>query len=439
MPTAYPTRLLILLAAAGAPVALLVGAAMPALWPIGLAWPLTLLALGLLDAALAPGLRVLRPRFEPPDYLAVGRAGEARLTLNVQGLKRGRVEAALEAEGPLGLTVPRASPAVRGDAEAVFVFGLSPPRRGLVRWEAVHLRWRGPLGLAWRQARTPLAGETPVGSDIRRLEDEALRMFARDAHFGAKVQLDAGEGSEFQALRDFQTGMDRRAIDWKQSARHNALLAKEFRTERNHQVLLAIDCGRTMSEPVNAAPRVDHAIHAALLLAFVSLRAGDRAGLYGFDDRPRLNTGALPGVGAFTVLHREAARIDYGEQEPNYALGLTTLSAGLGRRSLIVVFTEFADSTAAELMIETVGRLVRKHLVLFAVMEDEELETLAEAEPLTSEDVTRAVVAASLLRERDLVLARLRRLGAHVVQARAEALGPAALNAYLDLKRRDLL
>ena len=39
-----------------------------------------------------------------------------------------------------------------------------------------------------------------------------------------------------------------------------------------------------------------------------------------------------------------------------------------------MVFTDFADTTSAELMLENIGRLMRQHLVLFVVMRDEELE-----------------------------------------------------------------
>src|SRR6185312_3335757 len=120
---------------------------------------------------------------------------------------------------------------------------------------------------------------------------EAIRLFARDAMFGLKAQLETGDGSEFHALRELVTGMDRRTIDWKQSARHMKLLAKEFRTERNHPVIFAIDTGRLMCEPLQGAPRLDRAINASLLMAFVSLKLGDRVGLFGFDIRPTLFSG----------------------------------------------------------------------------------------------------------------------------------------------------
>jgi uncharacterized protein (DUF58 family) len=90
-------------------------------------------------------------------------------------------------------------------------------------------------------------------------------------------------------------------------------------------------------------------------------------------------------------------------------------------------------------MIENLGRLMQRHFVLFVTLRDEELERLAEAAPQTTEDVSRAVLAGGLLRERESVLNRLRRMGAEIVEARASDLGPAVLNGYLDAKRRERL
>ncbi len=433
----YPTRRCVVAALAGAPVALVVGMVQPGLWLAAPAWLLAIASLMLLDGLMAPWPKACRIVFEAPGYLAVAATATARLeaAFGKRGKTPRALEAALDAEPRVGLLN------VQGEARepGAFVFDLQPERRGQAVFNEAVVRWQGPLGLIWRQTREKLAAATPIGADIRRIEDEAVRMFSRDAMHGAKVQLDLGEGAEFHALSEFHSGMDRRTVDWKQSARHQTLLAKEFRTERNHQIVMALDCGRVMSEPIEGAPRIDRAIHGALILAYAALRSGDRAGLFAFDDRPRLSTGALSSIAGFPLLVRQAAAIDYGTEETNYALGLTTLSAGLKRRSLVVIFTEFADSIAAELMIETAGRLIKRHLVLFVVMRDDELEALVTAAPDTPDDVARAVVAASLLRERDLVLARLRRLGAHIVEAPADRIGPDVLNVYLDLKRRDRL
>ena len=248
-----------------------------------------------------------------------------------------------------------------------------------------------------------------------------------------------GEGQEFEALADYRPGMDRRWIDWKQSARHTHLIAKEYRVERNNNIVVAIDSGRSMCEPMEGVPRIDSAVAAALLTAFVALKDGDRVGLFGFDSHPRISSKTVSGARSFALLQRVAAGIDYSPNETNYTLALATLATGLHRRSLILVFTDFADTISAELMLNAVGALLKRHLVLFIVMRDEELETLAAAEPHEPEDVTRAVTAAALLRERRLVIARLRHLGVHVLEAAHDEAGPAVVAAYLGFKRRGLL
>ncbi|HEX5379964.1 MAG TPA: DUF58 domain-containing protein, partial [Phenylobacterium sp.] len=101
--------------------------------------------------------------------------------------------------------------------------------------------------------------------------------------------------------------------------------------------------------------------------------------------------------------------------------------------------TDFADPTSAELMLENVTRLLRTHLVMFVVLRDEELESLVDREPTEPDDVSRAVIAGTLLQQREVVLTRLRRAGAQIVEAPVGRLGPDLVNSYLDAKRRELL
>ncbi|MBA4000430.1 DUF58 domain-containing protein [Brevundimonas sp.] len=436
----YPTRRAVILMVAGVPVALVVGVLTPSGWLAGPAWIGAVVLLTALDA-LSAGSRAALSLDEPETaHAAVGRPGLLTMTLRFgqRGPAPRALDAALSGDVRLGLDGVARRAEVSNRTSHV-AFPLLPERRGAATFDALWVRWRGPSGLAWKQKVFALGLSAPILTDLQGVRDQVVRLFARDALFGAKTQLELGEGSEFQALRDYQPGMDRRAIDWKQSARHAVLLAKEFRTERNHNVIMALDCGRASCEPVHGMPRIDRFIHAGLLLSYACLRSGDRAGLFAFDSAPRLSTGAIAGPDAFRTLQAVAGRIDYSTHETNYTLALAALSGQLQRRSLVVVFTDFTDSTAAELMIESLGRLLRRHLVLFVVLRDEELETLAAARPEEPDDVSRAVVAGTLLREREAVVARLRRMGAHIVDTPADRVGPEVVNAYLDLKRRDLL
>jgi uncharacterized protein (DUF58 family) len=435
----YPTRRAIMLAFLGAPISLVAALAAPGLWFLGVAWVLLVLASIAADAMLGGWRSEMKLRRMLPPALSIGAGGEARFeAVFASSLPPRRAEFALDTNAFLRASPTRRSvPLKQGGGEARFK--LNALRRGAGRLHRIWIRWQGPLGLVWKQAAERLDEAVPVILNVHAVKEEALHLFQRNALFGLNVQRDIGDGAEFHALTDFRAGMDRRTIDWKQTARHAALLAKEFRTERNQQIIVTLDTGRLMCEPLAGQPRIDRALHAALLLAYAALKLGDRVGLYAFDAKPRLSSGAVSGPGAFPLLQNLAARIDYSTEETNYTLGLTQLSGELKRRSLIVVFTDFADSTSAELMIENTERLLRRHLVLFVVFRDEELERMADQEPLKPDDVSRAVIADALLRERDVVIARLRRMGVEVVDAPAERAGANLLNAYLELKRRNAL
>jgi len=192
-----------------------------------------------------------------------------------------------------------------------------------------------------------------------------------------------------------------------------------------------------MCEPAAGLPRIDWALNAGLMLAYVALKLGDRVGVFAFDETPHIASGFVTGARAFTHVKLLTAAIDYSPAETNFTLGLTALATRLQRRSMVVVFTDFADAISAELMLENLGRLMRRHLVVFVALRDDELESMRTAAPGDVADVSRAVIADRMLREREIVFARLRRMGAHIVEAPAGRIGPALVQAYDQLRKRE--
>lgn len=433
----YPRRPAILAAAAIAPLALVAGVLAPAYWFAGLAALMFLIALMAVDAAT--GAHNVEAEFDVPGTAGVGAEFTVHVEIRFAGAAPDSCEVALDAdpliEAPHGL---------QGrlwveDGGARADIPLRAVRRGTARLERAWIRWPGTLGLVWKQKRLALERQILILPDIAAVRAKSAQLLQRDAMHGLVAQLQIGEGAEFESLAEFRQGMDKRAIDWKQSARHTELVAREYRTERNNNIIIALDSGRIMSEPLGGLPKIDRAVSAALLTAYVALKDGDRVSLFGFDSHPRVATRPASGARAFAQLQQVAAGIEYSDRETNYTLGLATLATGLHRRSLIVVFTDFADTVSAELMLGAVGTLLRRHLVLFVLFRDEELEGLSGARPEEAEDVVKAVTAAALLRQRRLVVGRLRRMGIHVVEAAREEAGPALVNAYVGLKRRNLL
>ena len=431
-----PTTRAALLVAAAAPFALLIGALAPGAWIVAPALGGALLALVLLDALLAGTVTDLALTM-PPETEIGGESWFLARAAFSRGMRRD-VSASLATDARL-LDGGRGSFALSSDdADDRWEGALTyrPNRRGTGAVERLWLRWTGPLGLGARQMSRAVEASVRVAPNISALRSPTFQAFLRDSQFGLIARRIRGEGTQFEALAEYQPGMDRRRIDWKASARHSHLYAKEYESERNNQIVFAFDCGQAMCEPVAGQPRIDRAVSAALAAAYVALKGGDRVALFGFAARPELATPFVTDARAFHRLQSAAAGLDYHAQEPNFTLALATLAGRLQRRSLIVIFSDFTDPTSAELMIESIGRLVKRHLVLFVTLADEELDSISTAPPADMQALAMAVTADSLLRQRALVLAKLRGLGVDVIEAPHDRIGPRVIDAYLRIKRK---
>jgi uncharacterized protein (DUF58 family) len=434
-----PTERAAWCAAALAPIAVVIAAAAPGAWVIAPLAGAALVLLVLIDALLAGGVK--RWGIEAPADTEVGQP--ARLTAHAVFAKyhRGDVEAALEGDprfleqGRAVIPVPR-SPEVGLWEGSVTV---TPTRRGTAQLGTAWLRWHGPMGLGARQVSRPLERTVRIWPDLSPVRSPDLQTFLRNAQLGLIARRIRGEGTQFEALSEYEPGMDRRRIDWKASARHTRLYARENESERNNQIVFAFDCGQAMCEPVDGLPRIDRAVSAALTCAYVALKGGDKVALFGFARRPQVMTPFIGDARAFHRLQSAAASLDYEAAEPNFTLALATLTARLKRRSLVVVFSDFTDPTSAELMVESLGRLVGKHLVLFVTIADAELERMIQAPPGDIATLARTVTADTLVQQRKLVLGRLRRMGIDVIEAPWDAIGTRLIDRYLTIRGNEAI
>ncbi len=420
--------------AALAPLAVLIAAAAPAAWALAPAAALVVLALVVIDGWLAGPCRDWR--VEAPDDAEVGQPLRLRISA---ALRAAGAEAALAGDARLGgggRVSVRLTPDGDGLAgEAILI----PTRRGTAAIGRVWLRWEGPLGLGARQIADPLTHAIRIWPDLSPVRSRDMQTFLRDAQSGLIARRIRGEGTQFEALSEYEAGMDRRRIDWKASARHTRLYARENEAERNNHIVFAVDCGQAMCEPLDGQPRIDRAVTAALTCAYVALKGGDKCALFGFARQPQLLTPFIGDARAFHRLQSAAASLDYTSAEANFTLALATLTTRLKRRALIVLFSDFTDPAAAELMVESIGRLVGKHRVIFATLADSELEAFITAAPSDLATLARAITADSLAQQRALVLQRLRRMGVDVIEAPWERIGAALIDRYLAIRNAEAI
>jgi uncharacterized protein (DUF58 family) len=307
-------------------------------------------------------------------------------------------------------------------------------RRGATVLPAVTTRGRGPLGLG----RCTFTGEAEaqllVYPDVvaaQRVVVALRRGQFRDPGLRARGPL--GLGTDFESIRDYLPDDDVRQINWTATERVGRPMSNVYRIEQDRDVVCLLDTGRLMSAPLDArTTRLDVAVDAVTMVALVADELGDRCGVTVFDAelrsqlRPRRNGGRAV---VRTILDAEPTAVD-----SDYDLAFRTVSGG--KRSLILVFTDLVDASAARSLVASVPVLTRRHAVIVASVRDPDLDGALRREPAVARDVYASAVAIDVLEERQRVATLLEHAGGRVVEAPPTALGEACVRAYLRLKAR---
>ncbi|HEX4381843.1 MAG TPA: DUF58 domain-containing protein [Myxococcales bacterium] len=256
---------------------------------------------------------------------------------------------------------------------------------------------------------------------------------------GTRLSPRAGQGREFDRLRDYVPGDDFRQLAWKASARQRKLIVREFRIERSQDVLLCIDRGHRMAARVGPYSRADHAVNAAMLAAYVCSRSEDRTGLLSFS--AQVDNGVAPGRGSahLGLLSKFATKVAVDFLHSDYRALAAHVRRRLRSRSLILLMTVVPERGEHHELLEAVRMMMPRHLPLIVALRDEALEAAAQSLPASRRELSRTLVATGLTQGRSQLLRELRQLGALVVESTPQDSGIAAVNAYLDVKRRQLL
>jgi uncharacterized protein (DUF58 family) len=432
LPNVLPSRrFLALLAAASALFLLSSGAA--------LAVDALLLLAFAADALWAPGPAVLTAERRAPRRISLGAAGQVEIALENRGTRTARVRVTDDLPDILardGADVLDAVVPARRDER--LQYRVKAVRRGDAEYGDLHLRVLGPLGLAWRQRRVPLADPLrvlPGVQEVRRYR--LLGMHNRLREAGFRVVRQRGEGGSFESLREYARGDDPRTIDWKATARRASVIVRQYEAERRQNVMLLIDAGRLMTEKVGERERLDYALTAALLLADVAAVHGDLVGLLVFADR--VQQYIPPARNSLRRLADALGDVHARMVEPNYPAAFTYLGRQLRRRSLLVMFTDIIDMQASAALVAHLGRTAGRHLPIAVAMRNPDLEAAAALPPDSEAAVYRRAAAEELLQARAGALAVMQRAGVLVADTRPTDAVPAAVNRYLDVKRRGLL
>ncbi|GAA1278356.1 hypothetical protein Psi02_60220 [Planotetraspora silvatica] len=445
-----------LLAALGALVVLF--APRPGLAVLGIV--LLLAFLIVVDLIFAGGVRPLRFSREGERLVRLGQSVTVGLIVENPGTRRVR-GVLRDAWPPSAGAAPRrlAIDVPRGERRRLTVT-LTPTRRGDREAVTVTVRSLGPLGLAGRQGRHRVPWSVrvlPPFLSRRHLPAKLARLRELDGQHPALVR---GQGTEFDSLREYVVGDDVRSIDWRASARRNDVVVRTWRPERDRRVLIVLDTGRTSAGRVGTAPvptaagqaeadrtdqgdgrrrpppgwpRLDWSMDAALLLAALAARAGDRVDFLAYDRAVRAWLSGAARTELLSSLVNVMAPIEAELVEADSPGMVAAVLARAKRRCLVVLLTDLNATAMEEGLLPLLPQLSSRHLVLVAAVADPRVAAMASGRD-TSEQVYDAAAAEQLRGERRRITSLLRRHGVEVVDALPEDVAPALADAYIALK-----
>ena len=317
-------------------------------------------------------------------------------------------------------------------------YTLTAAARGLAQFPGTQLRLRSPLRL-WTQSR--VAG---VPRHVRVYPDFAplarLALFSAEQAsrlVGAHLRRRRGEGTDFQQMREYRVGDSLRRIDWKATARARKLISREYQEERNQQLLLVVDTGRRMLASEGALSHFDHALNAALVVAWLGLREGDAVGLMA-GGGPERWVQPKRGMGALDALLRASYDLDPAPVATDYLALATRLSHLHPRRALVMLVTNVRDEDSEELL--AAGRqLQRRHLVCVASLREQAPDAGLDAEVSNLDGAIEAGALAHYLARRSAAHDALRQHGVMTLDVAPADLPGALVERYLAVKRDGLL
>jgi uncharacterized protein (DUF58 family) len=392
------------------------------------------------DLAMLPGRSGYAVRRAMPEPFSLGEPEE--VTVVIQNRAAAGLKARVADHAPGTLRPQPREVSGRFDANGLLkvAYRTYSRKRGAYKFGSVDLQvWRDD-GWWRRQVRLPDPQEVAVFPNIVAIKriQLSLRRGLR-AMAGMRRARPPGASTAFAGLREYVRGDDVRRVSWTATARRDRPVVVEVEAERGQQVIVALDCGRLMTAPAGDLDKLDHAVNAALMLAWVAQAYGDRVGLMTFDDRV---TGFLKPERGRTQLHRITEAL-YAIQpeyvEPDFGHAMTHLALHVGRRSMVVILTDVQDPEASRELVAHALRLAARHLVLVVAMSDPAVLS-ARDDPI--DNTNRAyewAAAEEFVASRRESFEMLRRGGVLGLDVVAGRLSPALVERYLELKERALL
>jgi uncharacterized protein (DUF58 family) len=319
-------------------------------------------------------------------------------------------------------------------------YTVRPLERGDVTLGSTFLRYQSSARFAERWAQADLKQTVRVFPDLEDAKRQNIYLSrAKQIELERRLIRQRGVGREFESLREYQPGDEFRNICWTATARRGKHVTKVFQVERSQPVWIIMDAGRLLRARVGELSKLDLSVNAALSLAQVALYSGDRTGVivYGRNIQQRVGLGR--GLSHMRVIMESLASAREEASEADHLRAASVLLQMQKQRSLIIWITDLADTSMTPEVIESASRILSKHLLLFTVIAQNDLNDLAARIPANTGDMYEIAAAQEMVHRREQLIGKVRNKGAMALEINPGKLTATLVNQYLEVKERNLI
>lgn len=326
---------------------------------------------------------------------------------------------------------------IKSETQYELNYTLKPLTRGEYVFDNINIFAHGPLQLVKRRfiinARH-IVKVYPSYIQMRRYQLLAVSNRLQEA--GVKRIRKIGHSMEFEQIKEYVRGDDYRTINWKATARKDALMVNNYTDERSQQIYCLINKGRVMKMPFSGISLLDYAINASLVLSNIALVRQDKAGIITFEKN--LDTFLLADKKPMQMnlilenLYRQ--KTDY--LEADFEKLFSVIRNRVTNRSLFILFTNFESLASLQREMSALKKIAKYHLLLVVFFENTELKKLAEGKSTSVEGIYIKTIAEKFAYEKRLMVKELHKNGIPSILTTPENLTVNTINKYLELKTR---
>lgn len=329
---------------------------------------------------------------------------------------------------------------IKASSQDDIQYYLRPTSRGEYVFGNLNIYAMSPLRLISRRFTFDKNQMVPTYPSYIQLRKYDLMAFSNNLfQYGVKKIRRIGHTMEFEQIKEYVQGDDIRTLNWKATAKKNALMVNQFQDEKSQSIYMAIDKGRVMKMPFNGLSLLDYAINATLVLSNVILKKQDRAGMFTFSKRVENRVAAERRSSQMHQILESLYNIKTDFFESDYSRLYVDIKKNINHRSLIILYTNFETLDSLHRQLPYLKGIAKSHLLVVVFFQNTELNDIINSKAVTVQEVYDKVIAEKFAFEKRLIVNELKKYGIHSVLTQPENLTLDTINKYLEIKARGIL